>query len=209
MFGVIRCIETTLTLDPERIARMAGSVRPACSRSRSTAILDHAIAWGCLSSSWHAEDRSQRRRTASLPSSPPSAVFALASDHDLRRQRISAFRCRASGLLAKPSNDQCKALVQQRPVERHLHQERGDADRGLHQNQMEKHRRAARMASCRAASGAWRSPARASAGVRRRPLPCARTARVFGVLEKVAPDWARGCSRSLGITAPSISGQVL
>lgn len=45
-----------LTRDPERIAHMAGAFAEALGQNPA-AILDHAIAWGCLSSSWHAEDK--------------------------------------------------------------------------------------------------------------------------------------------------------
>ncbi|MEO5324324.1 aminoglycoside phosphotransferase family protein [Mesorhizobium sp. CC13] len=45
-----------LSLNPERIAYMAESFARTLGQ-RPDAILDHAIAWGCLSSSWHAEDR--------------------------------------------------------------------------------------------------------------------------------------------------------
>ncbi|MGF7005852.1 aminoglycoside phosphotransferase family protein [Aminobacter sp. BE322] len=45
-----------LSLNPERIAYMAESFARTLGQ-RPDAILDHAIAWGCLSSSWHAEGR--------------------------------------------------------------------------------------------------------------------------------------------------------
>lgn len=44
-----------LCLDPERIAHMA-EVFAATLGQTPAAILDHAIAWGCLSSAWHHED---------------------------------------------------------------------------------------------------------------------------------------------------------
>ncbi|ODT06957.1 MAG: 3'-kinase [Mesorhizobium sp. SCN 65-20] len=44
-----------LSLDPERIAYMAETFARTLGQ-RPDAVLDHAIAWGCLSSSWHAED---------------------------------------------------------------------------------------------------------------------------------------------------------
>lgn len=44
-----------LGLDPERIAHMA-EVFAATLGQTPPAILDHAIAWGCLSAAWHHED---------------------------------------------------------------------------------------------------------------------------------------------------------
>lgn len=44
-----------LCLDPKRIADMAEIFARTLSQT-PTAILDHAIAYGCLSASWHHED---------------------------------------------------------------------------------------------------------------------------------------------------------
>jgi streptomycin 6-kinase len=54
-----------LTLDPERIAHMAELFGRVLSQPPAT-ILDHAIAWGCLSASWHAEDRNETEETSEL-----------------------------------------------------------------------------------------------------------------------------------------------
>jgi streptomycin 6-kinase len=54
-----------LTLDPERIAHMA-EVFGRVLAQPPTAILDHAISWGCLSSSWHAEDRNETEENSEL-----------------------------------------------------------------------------------------------------------------------------------------------
>jgi streptomycin 6-kinase len=54
-----------LTLDPERIADMAEVFGRALAQPPA-AILDHAIAWGCLSSSWHAEDRNETEESSEL-----------------------------------------------------------------------------------------------------------------------------------------------
>lgn len=54
-----------LTLDPERIAHMAEIFGRVLAQP-PTAILDHAIAWGCLSASWHAEDRNEVEETSEL-----------------------------------------------------------------------------------------------------------------------------------------------
>jgi streptomycin 6-kinase len=48
-----------LCLDPERIAFMAGTFAKALGLN-ARHILDHAIAYGCLSSSWHAADGNQK-----------------------------------------------------------------------------------------------------------------------------------------------------
>lgn len=54
-----------LCIEPERIAYMAESfARTLC--QRPDAILDHAIAWGCLSASWHAEDRNDADENSGL-----------------------------------------------------------------------------------------------------------------------------------------------
>lgn len=45
-----------LCLDPKRIAYMAEIFAKVLGQSPA-AILDHAIAWGCLSASWHSEDK--------------------------------------------------------------------------------------------------------------------------------------------------------
>lgn len=44
-----------LCLDPERIARMAEQLAQAM-RQDPRRLLDHAVAWGCLSAAWHHED---------------------------------------------------------------------------------------------------------------------------------------------------------
>ena len=54
-----------LCRDPGRIARMAEIFAKTLGQT-STAILDHAFAYGCLSASWHAEDAQRRRRRAEL-----------------------------------------------------------------------------------------------------------------------------------------------
>ncbi|GLS33397.1 streptomycin 6-kinase [Mesorhizobium albiziae] len=54
-----------LTRDPERIAHMAETFATVLGQSPA-AILDHAIAWGCLSASWHAEDRNEVEETSEL-----------------------------------------------------------------------------------------------------------------------------------------------
>jgi streptomycin 6-kinase len=54
-----------LTLDPERIAHMA-EVFGGVLGQPPVAILDHAIAWGGLSSSWHAEDRNETEENSEL-----------------------------------------------------------------------------------------------------------------------------------------------
>jgi streptomycin 6-kinase len=52
-----------LTLDPERIAHMAEVFGRVLKQPPAT-VLDHAIAWGCLSSSWHAEDRNEKEENS-------------------------------------------------------------------------------------------------------------------------------------------------
>lgn len=54
-----------LTLDPERIAHMADVFGRVLGQPPA-AILDHAIAWGCLSSSWHAEDNNETEENSEL-----------------------------------------------------------------------------------------------------------------------------------------------
>ncbi|SFU14223.1 aminoglycoside phosphotransferase family protein [Mesorhizobium sp. YR577] len=54
-----------LSLDPERIAYMAEAFARVLGQD-PRAILDHAIAWGCLSSSWHAEDENEAEETSEL-----------------------------------------------------------------------------------------------------------------------------------------------
>ncbi|MEI5680254.1 MULTISPECIES: aminoglycoside phosphotransferase family protein [unclassified Mesorhizobium] len=54
-----------LSLDAERIAYMA-EVFARLLGQDPRAILDHAIAWGCLSSSWHAEDENEAEETSEL-----------------------------------------------------------------------------------------------------------------------------------------------
>lgn len=54
-----------LTLDPERIAHMA-EVFGRVLGQPPAAILDHAIAWGCLSSSWHAEGNNETEENSEL-----------------------------------------------------------------------------------------------------------------------------------------------
>lgn len=54
-----------LSLDPERIAYMAETIAKTLGQ-RPDAILDHAIAWGCLSSSWHAEDENDEDEQSEL-----------------------------------------------------------------------------------------------------------------------------------------------
>lgn len=54
-----------LTRDPERIAYMAETFAAALGQNPA-AILDHAIAWGCLSSSWHAEDKNTAEEESEL-----------------------------------------------------------------------------------------------------------------------------------------------
>ena len=54
-----------LSLDPERIAYMAETFAKTLGQ-RPDAILDHAIAWGCLSSSWHAEDNNDKDEQSEL-----------------------------------------------------------------------------------------------------------------------------------------------
>jgi len=54
-----------LSLDPERIAYMAEAFGRVLGQD-PRAILDHAIAWGCLSSSWHAEDENEAEETSEL-----------------------------------------------------------------------------------------------------------------------------------------------
>lgn len=54
-----------LSLDPERIAYMAETFARTLGQ-RPDAILDHAIAWGCLSSSWHAEDKNDEDEQSEL-----------------------------------------------------------------------------------------------------------------------------------------------
>lgn len=54
-----------LCLDPERIAHMAETFARTLGQ-RPDAILDHAIAWGCLSASWHAEDNNDEDEQSEL-----------------------------------------------------------------------------------------------------------------------------------------------
>lgn len=54
-----------LTRDPERIAHMAETFARTLGQTPAV-ILDHAIAWGCLSSSWHAEDRNTAEEASEL-----------------------------------------------------------------------------------------------------------------------------------------------
>ncbi|PWK67504.1 aminoglycoside phosphotransferase family protein [Aminobacter sp. AP02] len=54
-----------LCVDPERIAYMAESFAKTLGQRPDT-ILDHAIAWGCLSASWHAEDRNDADENSEL-----------------------------------------------------------------------------------------------------------------------------------------------
>jgi len=54
-----------LCIDPERIAYMA-EVFAKTLGQRPDTILDHAIAWGCLSSSWHAEDKNDEDEASEL-----------------------------------------------------------------------------------------------------------------------------------------------
>jgi streptomycin 6-kinase len=54
-----------LTRDPERIAYMAETFAKTLGQNPA-AILDHAIAWGCLSSSWHAEDENTAEEESEL-----------------------------------------------------------------------------------------------------------------------------------------------
>ena len=54
-----------LTLDPERIAHMAELFGRVLGQSPA-AILDHAIAWGGLSSCWHAEDNNETEEDSEL-----------------------------------------------------------------------------------------------------------------------------------------------
>ncbi|QPC93515.1 aminoglycoside phosphotransferase family protein [Mesorhizobium sp. INR15] len=54
-----------LCSDPERIAHMA-EVFAGTLGQTPAAILDHAIAWGCLSSSWHHEDKNEPDETREL-----------------------------------------------------------------------------------------------------------------------------------------------
>jgi streptomycin 6-kinase len=54
-----------LSLDPERIAYMAEAFGRVLGQD-PRAILDHAIAWGCLSSSWHAEDENEEEESSEL-----------------------------------------------------------------------------------------------------------------------------------------------
>ena len=54
-----------LCVDPERVAYMAEMFAKTLGQ-RPDAILDHAIAWGCLSASWHAEDRNEADETSKL-----------------------------------------------------------------------------------------------------------------------------------------------
>jgi len=54
-----------LTRNPERIAHMAETFAKVLGQSPD-AVLDHAIAWGCLSASWHAEDRNEVEETSEL-----------------------------------------------------------------------------------------------------------------------------------------------
>lgn len=51
--------------DPGRIAHMAEVFASALGQP-PTAILDHAFAWGCLSSSWHHEDKNDKDETREL-----------------------------------------------------------------------------------------------------------------------------------------------
>lgn len=54
-----------LCLDPERIAHMA-TVFARTLGQNPRAILDHGIAWGCLSASWHAEDENDKDENREL-----------------------------------------------------------------------------------------------------------------------------------------------
>ncbi|KQU75390.1 3'-kinase [Aminobacter sp. DSM 101952] len=54
-----------LSLDPERVAYMAETFARTLGQ-RPDAILDHAIAWGCLSASWHAEDNNAEDEQSEL-----------------------------------------------------------------------------------------------------------------------------------------------
>lgn len=54
-----------LCLDAERIAYMAEIFAKTLGQ-RPDAILDHAIAWGCLSASWHAEDKNDEDENSGL-----------------------------------------------------------------------------------------------------------------------------------------------
>lgn len=54
-----------LTRDPEHIAYMAETFAGTLGQNPAT-ILDHAIAWGCLSSSWHAEDENTAEEESEL-----------------------------------------------------------------------------------------------------------------------------------------------
>ena len=54
-----------LCLDPERIAHMA-TVFAKTLGQNPRALLDHGIAWGCLSASWHAEDGNDRDENREL-----------------------------------------------------------------------------------------------------------------------------------------------
>ncbi|MCV3240346.1 aminoglycoside phosphotransferase family protein [Mesorhizobium sp. ZC-5] len=54
-----------LCLDPERIADMA-TVFARTVGQNPRAILDHGVAWGCLSASWHAEDGNDKDENREL-----------------------------------------------------------------------------------------------------------------------------------------------
>ncbi|WP_378942949.1 aminoglycoside phosphotransferase family protein [Mesorhizobium sp. ANAO-SY3R2] len=54
-----------LSLAPKRIAYMAETFARTLGQ-RPDVILDHAIAWGCLSSSWHAEDENDEDEQSEL-----------------------------------------------------------------------------------------------------------------------------------------------
>ncbi|WP_269930216.1 aminoglycoside phosphotransferase family protein [Aminobacter sp. HY435] len=57
--------QADLCIRPERIAVMAELFAGTLGQRPDT-ILDHAIAWGCLSASWHAEDGNDRDETSEL-----------------------------------------------------------------------------------------------------------------------------------------------
>lgn len=54
-----------LCLDPERIAHMAAVFAKVLGQN-PRAILDHGVAWGCLSASWHAEDENDKDENREL-----------------------------------------------------------------------------------------------------------------------------------------------
>ncbi len=115
-----------LCLDPRRVAHMpkclekrtdSRRARSSTMRSPMAACPPPGIARTAM--------RSTRRASFQLPK--PSARCASASDGDLGRQRISTLGA-APMRGGKAEHDQRETLMGQRHMQRHLHQERADAD---------------------------------------------------------------------------------